>query len=227
MAYLAGFSHRGGGWCALAAVLLAGALAAAPLPAAPPDDTGWLRIDRLTAQALGERIWRNEGRGDEDYLLWWNEGEQFASLGIGHFIWYPTGETGRFHESFPGLLSFLVERGVRLPRWLAQAHRTGCPWPAREAFLRARGTPHLVELRELLAATVDLQAQFIVAGLEPAYHRIVLVYCPANKVQNRERGWRALARRDEGEYREYSTEEQRGQSPSDTFEFHLICGTVH
>ena len=38
---------------------------------------------------IGQRIFRNECAGKIEYLTAWNEGEEFASLGIGHFIWYP------------------------------------------------------------------------------------------------------------------------------------------
>ena len=43
-------------------------------------------------------------------VLWWNPGEEFPSLGIGHFIWYPAGVDGPFIESFPRLLAFLSAR---------------------------------------------------------------------------------------------------------------------
>ncbi len=51
-------------------------------------------------------------------LTSWNQGEDFASLGIGHFIWYPKGRQGPFEESFPTLVSFVSSRGAKLPTLL-------------------------------------------------------------------------------------------------------------
>src|SRR5687767_5521069 len=43
---------------------------------------------------IGRRVWQNECGGRRDGLTSWNVGEDFASLGIGHFIWYPKGMDG-------------------------------------------------------------------------------------------------------------------------------------
>src|ERR1700736_6088117 len=85
------------------------------------------------ARRIGRKIWQNECNGTIPGLTSWNSGENFASLGIGHFIWYPEGQRGPFEESFPPLLTYLKESGVTLPAWLADSH--GCPWPDRAAFL--------------------------------------------------------------------------------------------
>jgi hypothetical protein len=45
-------------------------------------------------QRVGLRIWQNECAGSVAGLTSWNAGEDFASLGIGHFIWYPAGRRG-------------------------------------------------------------------------------------------------------------------------------------
>ena len=46
-----------------------------------------LSIGADEARELADKVWRNESGGDFDKILWWNRGEAFASLGIGHFIW--------------------------------------------------------------------------------------------------------------------------------------------
>ena len=94
--------------------------------------------------------------------------EDFASAGIGHFIWYPAGAEGPYRESFPELLAFLSSRGVPLPAWLAVADARDCPWPTREKFLQQRYARKATELRRLLADTVALQAEFMLARLESA-----------------------------------------------------------
>ena len=60
-------------------------------------------ISRSELNAIGEKIFKNEAAGKKENLVYWNEGENFPSLGIGHFIWYKQGEPGIFEESFPQL----------------------------------------------------------------------------------------------------------------------------
>src|ERR1700728_3197824 len=69
-------------------------------------------ISKEVAEQVGQRIWMNECRGSLAGLTSWNEGEEFASLGIGHFIWYPTNKTGKFKAKFPELLGFLDQQKV-------------------------------------------------------------------------------------------------------------------
>lgn len=115
---------------------------------------------------IGKRIWQNECGGTVDGLTSWNSGENFASLGIGHFIWYPEGVEGPFEESFPKLVSFLARSGVELPGWLPRTK--DCPWPDRAAFRREHEGAKQKELRALLSATVRQQTQFIIARLAEA-----------------------------------------------------------
>ena len=122
-------------------------------------------------QRIGRRIWQNECGGTVAGLTSWNQGEAFASLGIGHFIWYPAGPQGPFQESFPPLLEFLAKSGVSLPGWLSG--RPACPWPDREAFLHDIDSPRMKELRGLLASTVALQTRFIVDRMEAALPKIL------------------------------------------------------
>ena len=125
-----------------------------PAPASPAPRTvlNSAQIDRV-----GKRIWQNECGGTVEGLTSWNTGEDFASLGIGHFIWYPQGRRGRFEESFPPLLAYLERRGVAVPTWM----RGPCPWPDREAFLADQNGEAQRELRRLLSATVRQQTEFI------------------------------------------------------------------
>lgn len=120
---------------------------------------------------IGRRIWANECGGTIDGLTSWNKGEDFASLGIGHFIWYPRGLEGPFEESFPPLVRYLRSRGTRLPDWLAVT--ADCPWPDRQAFIAdARGSQQQ-DLRKLLAATVREQTEFIIQRLRSAQPKML------------------------------------------------------
>src|SRR5690606_16290040 len=91
-------------------------------------------LTRTDLERIGKRIWQNECAGTVEGLTSWNGGENFASLGIGHFIWYPAGVQGPFEESFPKLIAFFQQSGVRVPQWLLTT--PDCPWPTREAFQR-------------------------------------------------------------------------------------------
>lgn len=151
-------------------ICLLTALAAIP---ARVDARCSIAIDATQAAALADKVWRNESGRDIDKILWWNRGEDFASLGIGHFIWYPAGVDGPFQESFPGLLIFLSSRGVSLPDWLANGSPWDCPWTTREEFMQGRTGPKAAELRRLLVDTMPLQAEFMLARLESALNTIV------------------------------------------------------
>lgn len=130
-----------------------------------------LSVSDAQALAAGRRLWKNECAGTVSGLTSWNAGENFASLGIGHYIWYPAGERGPFEESFPELLRFLAARNVPLPAWLQKGRP--CPWPTRADFERAQNSPELRELRELLAATVADQARFSADRLEAALPKML------------------------------------------------------
>ena len=118
------------------------------------------------ARVIAERIWRNECAGTAEGLTHWNQGENFGSFGIGHFIWYPVGVMERFQETFPELLVFLRDSGVKLPSWLQEAR--GCPWQTREEFYRDIQSAKMVTLRQLLLETKEQQAIFIAQRLERA-----------------------------------------------------------
>jgi len=62
-----------------------------------------IRLSDEQAARIGAKIWQNESGHTIGGLTAWNFGEEFASLGIGHFIWYPAGRRGPFEESFPPL----------------------------------------------------------------------------------------------------------------------------
>lgn len=134
---------------------------------------GQISLSDGQAEQLGKRIWVNETGGNDDRLLWWNEGEEFASLGIGHFIWFPANSAAPFEQSFPELLLFLADRRVPLPVWLHTELPPPCPWPNRAAFLAAANERRMLELRELLKTTFALQARFMAQRAERALPRML------------------------------------------------------
>jgi hypothetical protein len=118
------------------------------------------------ARQIGKKIWQNECNGTISGLTSWNAGENFASLGIGHFIWYPEGVRGPFEESFPPLISFMADHGRKPPATLKLDTQTPCPWSTRAEFLKAQNSAEMKQLRQYLADTVDLQSEFLVDRLD-------------------------------------------------------------
>ena len=109
-------------------------------------------------QTLGRKVWANECAGTVQGLVSWNAGEDFPSLGIGHFIWYPAGRKGAFDESFPKLIAYAASQGIAVPPYF----RGAAPWPNRAAFM-ADKSGLADRMRQWLASHIDLQSRFLVA----------------------------------------------------------------
>src|SRR5207248_5909763 len=138
-----------------------------------PQAVHAITLSQSDALRIGKKIWQNECNGSVAGLTSWNEGENFASLGIGHFIWYPRGQRGPFEESFPKLVGFVSARGARLPEFLVSGHDIACPWNSRTEFLRDQDSPKMKQLRAFLVDTIDLQTQFLIARLEAALPKML------------------------------------------------------
>jgi len=140
-------------------------------------------ISKQEASRIGKLIFYNECAGDEALLTSWNRGEDFPSLGIGHFIWYPAGNSGPFKESFPELIWFIETNGVDIPVWLAEAIKNGAPWRSRDAFLKAQNSQQMRELRVLLSQTKPMQTEFMIRRLHRALPRM-LASAPQQEHEN-------------------------------------------
>ncbi len=133
-----------------------------------PHRSTWLQLPEQHEpfyKELAERIWRNESGRSVQKLVWWNEGESFMSLGIGHFLWFPKGCTAPFTQTFPDMLTFMQQNGQQLPAWLG-AMASYCPWTDRHQVINNTNDMHLQELRDFLQATIALQADFIAHRFE-------------------------------------------------------------
>ena len=145
-----------------------------------PRTVASVSLPHSDALKIGKRVWQNECNGTVAGLTSWNQGEDFASLGIGHFIWYPKGRRGPFEESFPKVVSFISSRGAKLPAVLLDAGAgNACPWNSRAEFVRAQHSVEMNQLRRFLADTIDLQAEFLVARLEAALPKMLAEAAPA------------------------------------------------
>jgi hypothetical protein len=125
------------------------------------------------AKKIGQKIWLNETGGKIDAITSWNANEEFASLGFGHFIWFPVGKWLPFEESFPALLEFMRKKNVHLPAWLDQTQIPANPWTSRAEFRRNANSPQMKELRQFLLDTVAEQTQFMVARAQGAMDKIL------------------------------------------------------
>ena len=130
--------------------------------------------------AIGRYVFQNECDGRIELLVAWNPGEDFLSLGIGHFIWYPR-RGGAFHESFPELLADMRRQAVPVPVWLYVATSGGCPWADRDQFLRERNSRRVLRLEGFLLETASHQARFLVRRLERARSQILAAVAPGRR----------------------------------------------
>lgn len=146
---------------------------------AKAESEGYPAWDEIVAsndfEEIGRKIFHNECSSRDDKLVWWNEVEEFASLGLAHFIWFPRtptkGQRPPFGESFPALLEFLESPeggGHVLPHWLT--HDRHCPWGSREELMTSirEGDLRVADLRELLKASKAGQVKFIARRLQKA-----------------------------------------------------------
>ncbi len=119
---------------------------------------------------IARRIFANECGARLELLTAWNRGEDFASLGIGHFIWYPAGQEGIYTETFPELTGFMLQQGIAVPAWL----QGDCPWPDREAFMADIDSPEMLRLRLFLQDTMEYQTAFMLKRLDRALPGMVV-----------------------------------------------------
>lgn len=122
---------------------------------------------------IGQQIFHNECAGQLRCLVHWNDGEAFPSLGIGHFIWYPQGVEAGFVESFPSLIDYMIQRQRDLPAWLRQLEPLDAPWANKAAFEAVENSPQVAELREFLAGTQGVQAEFIFRRAQASIKSVV------------------------------------------------------
>ncbi len=127
-----------------------------------------IKLTQKQAEYIAQKVWQNEGAGLDKYLVHWNEGEDFASVGIGHFIWFSKGHTERFREVFPMVVASMEEKGVKMPTWLNS--KTPLPWNSKEEFYAAKKvkSKKYGELFKFLKATMPEQADFMAQRLSAA-----------------------------------------------------------
>jgi hypothetical protein len=199
---------------------LAAALAlTACAPAGPPErgEPGGdaIRLTEAQKAAIGRKIWQNESGGRVTGLTAWNVGEEFPSLGIGHFIWYPAGFNGRFEESWPRFVDYAVRCGANPPAVARERHS---PWESRAEFQGDFNGPRLTSLREWLAANVALQTDFIILRSRGALPKM-LAAAPASERAKIEANYHKVAASPQGMYAliDYVNFKGEGTNPAERY----------
>lgn len=199
------------------AILLV-ALLTACAPGNPPAAGNMAPATNLTdAQkaAVGRKIWQNESGGTVEGLTAWNVGEEFPSLGIGHFIWYPAGFNGPFKESWPEFIAYAERNGASPP---AIAKRADAPWNSRAEFQRQFNSPEMSGLRKWLASTVGVQTDFIIARSRAALPKM-LGAAPASERAKIQENYRKVSASPQGTYAliDYVNFKGDGTSPTEKY----------
>lgn len=167
----------------------------------PTSSGGMPALSRQEIRRIGDQIFANESGSDVRKLVHWNVGENFASMGIGHFTWYPEGRRARFGNTFPGMLTYLESRGVKLPLWLQQAKHNGAPWRTRAQLEADQNSPRVKQLQHILFETRYMQAEYIMQRAQRAMPKLVKTSPPhlrpmvannLNAIANSRGGWYPL-----------------------------------
>lgn len=132
-----------------------------------------LRLSDKQANQIAHKIWLNEGSAKKSKLVWWNKGEEFASVGIGHFIWFTADQPMWFWEAFPPMLRFVTAHGAKPPKWLHPAMH--CVWNSYKEWQYAKkhNSPKMRELTDFMDRTKGLQARFMLHRLNSSFPRIL------------------------------------------------------
>jgi hypothetical protein len=174
----------------------------------PAKDLNW----------IADKVYRNETSGNPALLVVWNDREEFASLGIGHFIWYPAGHRGPYTETFPGLIDYTKTQGVPIPQWLTNRNVRTAPWANKAAFERASNDPEMQQLRTFLQQTMNIQANYMSERLTRALPAMLEQVAP----QDRDRvlkNYQAVEKTQRGLYPllDYVNFKGEGTSPTERY----------
>ena len=143
-----------------------------------PKDVTKPKLSPYELNVIADKIYKNETNGNPKYIMYWSPHENFASLGIGHFIWYPAGQPKRFDETFPAMIDYFIANRVEIPQWLKAVRKTGAPWKDKATFERARQDKQFQQLKYLLLNTKALQTQFFFDRLHASIPEIVNYVAP-------------------------------------------------
>lgn len=183
--------------------------------------TSSLDLSKLSVADLdwiGDRIFQNEANRHIKYLTHWNEGEEFPSFGIGHFIWLPEDVPIAFKQTFPEMVQFVAKQ-VPAPQWLINLQPFSPPWKDRSHFYQVWHEQELDDLRLWLDATKSQQTAFIVKKLQNNF-REKLAILPLDKYTEINQKIRKLAETKLGLFViiDYHNFKGLGLNPNETYQ---------
>ena len=139
-----------------------------------------VRLSPSELRWIGSKIYANECAAKPENLIIWGEGEEFPSLGIGHFIWYPEDFKGPFVETFPDMVAY-VSQFKAAPLWLKKREPFSAPWTSKKVFLKAIDSEDMSLLRQWLLETHAYQAQYISLEVIKRFNHYLRTSKDANK----------------------------------------------
>ncbi len=147
---------------------------------------------------IADQIYKNETGGNPKYLMYWSPSEKFASLGYGHFIWYPKDEPQKFDQTFPDMIQYYIDNKVDIPDWLK--NNRDCPWRNKKEFERARKSDkRFQQLKNVILNTKALQTKFFFDRVVDSIPEIVK-YVPKEKADYIKNNYNAVADTEGGWY---------------------------
>jgi len=130
-------------------------------------------VPKPDALLIADRVFKNECNVEKNCLIEWGSGEDFLSLGLEHFIWYPQNAPNIFNEGFRSYLQYARKAGVRLPVWLDKTPFPPCPWATKEEFLNSKASPQYNELMDFMLKTKDCQAEYLIDHTKRSLRQII------------------------------------------------------
>jgi hypothetical protein len=137
------------------------------------NDAKAFEVSKADTLLIAKRVFKNECKVEKDCLLEWGAGEDFLSLGLEHFIWYPPNAPNIFKEGFRSYLQFARQAGERLPVWLDKTPFPPCPWASREEFLNSKGSQQYNDLMDFMLRSKDCQAKYLIENTKRSLKEIV------------------------------------------------------
>ena len=136
---------------------------------------GGRKISKEELNVVADKIFKYEAGGKKEDIVYWNTGEDFPSLGIGHFIWYRAGQRGKFAESFPQLVAYYRAHDIKLPKIIEENEYS--PWANSDELFRLKRIMDndITELTNFLYNTKDIQVAFIFERLENSLEKMMAI----------------------------------------------------
>lgn len=144
------------------------------------NDSRAFEISKADTLIIADRVFKNECSIEKNCLLEWGAGEDFLSLGLEHFIWYPSNAPNIFKEGFRSYLQYAREAGEHFPVWLDKTPFPPCPWVSREEFLRSKDSQQYKDILDFMVRTKNRQAEYLVENTRRSLQNII-TFAPDNQ----------------------------------------------